>query len=59
MILCGWLCLLSVSKLHHNAEMGECVAKQVLELDPANATGYLYVAIKRLMLLLATNQDLG
>jgi hypothetical protein len=39
--------------------MGECVAKQVVELDPANATGYLYVAIKRLMLLLATNQDLG
>ncbi len=59
MILCGWLCLLSVCKLHHNVEMGECVAKQVLELDPENATGYLYVAIKRLMLLLATNQDLG
>jgi hypothetical protein len=46
-------------KLHDNVEMGECVAKQVLELDPENATGYSYVAIKRLMLLLATNQDLG
>ncbi len=39
--------------------MGECVAKQVLELDPENATGYLNVAIKRLMLLVATSQDLG
>jgi hypothetical protein len=33
-----WLALLGACRIHGNVEMGEGVAKHVLELDPENAT---------------------
>jgi len=35
----AWLC-----KIHGNVQMGECVVKQVLELEPENATGYVLLS---------------
>ncbi|CAM6051292.1 unnamed protein product [Sphagnum compactum] len=34
-----WRALLGASQIHHNVEMGERVAKAVLELDPGNSLG--------------------
>ncbi len=45
--------LLGASRIHGNVEMGECVGKQVLELEPENAAGYVMLS-KTCMLLLAT-----
>ncbi|KAH9551846.1 hypothetical protein CY35_09G034700 [Sphagnum magellanicum] len=35
-----WKALLGACRIHGNVEMGECIAKKVLELDPGNSTGY-------------------
>jgi hypothetical protein len=36
-----WRALLGACRIHGNVEMGERVAKQVLELEPENAVGYV------------------
>jgi len=36
-----WRALLGACKIHGNVEMGEHVAKQVLELESENAAGYV------------------
>jgi hypothetical protein len=40
MWLFGRLCC----RIHGNVEMAECVAKQVLELEPENAEGYVLLS---------------
>jgi hypothetical protein len=35
-----WMALLSTCRIHGNLEMGEHVAKLVLELEPENSVGY-------------------
>ncbi len=35
------MALLGTCRIHGNMEMGERVAKQILELEPENATGYM------------------
>jgi pentatricopeptide repeat protein len=45
--------LLGACRIHGNVEMRECVGKQVLELEPENAAGYVMLS-KTCMLLLAT-----
>ncbi len=37
----SWMALLGTCRIHGNMEMGEPVAKQILELEPENATGYM------------------
>jgi pentatricopeptide repeat protein len=37
----AWKALLGACRIHGNVEMGECVAKRVLELEPENAAGYV------------------
>jgi hypothetical protein len=32
---------LAACKIHYNMEMGECVAKSILELEPANVAAYV------------------
>jgi pentatricopeptide repeat protein len=39
-----WMALLSACRIHGNVEMAEHVAKQVLELEPENATGYVLLS---------------
>jgi hypothetical protein len=39
-----WKALLGACRIHGNVEMGECVAKQVLELEPENAEGYVLLS---------------
>ncbi|CAK9215822.1 unnamed protein product [Sphagnum troendelagicum] len=36
--------LLGACRIHGNVEMGECVAKQVIELESENAAGYVLLA---------------
>jgi pentatricopeptide repeat protein len=48
-----WEALLGACRIHGNVEMGECVGKQVLELEPENAAGYVMLS-KTCMLLVAT-----
>jgi pentatricopeptide repeat protein len=43
-----WMGLLGICRIHGTVEMAECVAKQVLELEPKRAAGYV------LLLLVAT-----
>ncbi|CAK9193539.1 unnamed protein product [Sphagnum troendelagicum] len=52
----AWRALLGACRIHGNVEMGERVAKQVLELEPENAAGYVLLS----NLYTATgNRDLG
>jgi pentatricopeptide repeat protein len=39
-----WMALLGSCRIHGNVEMAECVAKQVIELDPENAAGYVLLS---------------
>jgi pentatricopeptide repeat protein len=39
-----WMALLGACRIHGNLEMGERVAKQVLELEPKNAAGYVMLS---------------
>jgi pentatricopeptide repeat protein len=40
----AWKALLGACRIHGNMEMGEHVAKQVLEVDPKNAAGYVLLS---------------
>ncbi|CAK9200383.1 unnamed protein product [Sphagnum troendelagicum] len=40
----AWMALLGACRIHGNVEMGERVAKQVLELEPENAAGYVLLS---------------
>jgi hypothetical protein len=46
----AWMTLLSMCRIHGNMEMAEHIAKQILEMKPENAAGYV--------LLLATGISL-
>jgi pentatricopeptide repeat protein len=39
-----WMALLGACRIHGNVEMGERVAKQILELDPENSAGYVLLS---------------
>jgi pentatricopeptide repeat protein len=39
-----WIALLGACRIHGNLEMGERVAKRVLELEPKNAAGYVMLS---------------
>ncbi len=39
-----WKALLGACRICGNVEMGECVAKQVLELEPENVEGYVLLS---------------
>jgi pentatricopeptide repeat protein len=39
-----WMALLGACRIHGNVERAEHVAKQVLELEPENATGYVLLS---------------
>ncbi|KAH8956695.1 hypothetical protein BDL97_07G055400 [Sphagnum fallax] len=39
-----WIALLGACRIHGNLEMGECVAKRVLELEPKIAAGYVWLS---------------
>jgi pentatricopeptide repeat protein len=39
-----WKALLGACRIHGNVEMGECIAKKVLELEPGNSAGYVPLA---------------
>ncbi len=36
-----WMALLGACRIHGNLEMGECIARRVLESDPGNSAGYV------------------
>jgi hypothetical protein len=36
-----WMGLLGICRIHGTVEIAECVAKQVLELEPKRAAGYV------------------
>ncbi|CAK9206960.1 unnamed protein product [Sphagnum troendelagicum] len=40
----AWMALLGACRIHGNVEMGERVAKQVLELEPENAASYVLLS---------------
>jgi hypothetical protein len=40
----AWMALLSTCRIHGNVEMAECVAEQILEMEPDNAAGYVLLA---------------
>ncbi|KAH8939546.1 hypothetical protein BDL97_15G042500 [Sphagnum fallax] len=40
----AWMALLGACRIHGNLEMGEQAAKQVLELEPENAAGYVLLS---------------
>jgi len=40
----AWRALLAACKIHGNVEMGECVAKQFIELEPENAVDYVLLS---------------
>jgi hypothetical protein len=42
--LAAWMALLGACRIHGNIEMGECVAKQILELEHENAAGYVLLS---------------
>ncbi len=50
----SWMALLGTCRIHGNMEMGERVAKQILELEPENATGYMML-LNIYVVLLATS----
>ncbi len=35
----AWIVLLGACRIHGDVEMAECIAKQVLEMEPDNAAG--------------------
>ncbi|CAM6004365.1 unnamed protein product, partial [Sphagnum balticum] len=39
-----WRALLGACRVHGNVEMGECMAKRVLELEPKNAAGFVLLS---------------
>jgi hypothetical protein len=39
-----WMTLLGASRVHRNVELGERIAKKVLELDPGNTSGYVVLS---------------
>ncbi|CAM6030174.1 unnamed protein product [Sphagnum balticum] len=39
-----WMTLLGASRVHRNVEVGERIAKKVLELDPGNTSGYVVLS---------------
>jgi pentatricopeptide repeat protein len=39
-----WMALLGACRIHANVEMGEHIAKRVLELEPENASGYVLLS---------------
>jgi pentatricopeptide repeat protein len=39
-----WMALLGACRIHGNLEMGECIARRVLELDPGNSAGYVLLS---------------
>jgi hypothetical protein len=39
-----WRALLCACKIHGNLEMGEFISKQILELVPENAVGYMLLS---------------
>eukprot|EP01018_Ginkgo_biloba_P025873 Gb_41753 [translate_table: standard] len=39
-----WRCLLGACRVHHNIEVGECVAKRLFDLDPKNAAPYVLLS---------------
>jgi len=39
-----WMALLGACRVHSNVEMGEYIAKQLVELDPGNAAGYVLLS---------------
>ncbi len=39
-----WMALLSACRIHGSVEMGECIAKVVLELEPENAAVYVLLS---------------
>ncbi|KAH8956155.1 hypothetical protein BDL97_07G024500 [Sphagnum fallax] len=36
----AWMALLGACRIHRNVEMGECVARRILEMEPDNAADY-------------------
>jgi pentatricopeptide repeat protein len=40
----AWKALLGACRIHGNVEMGERVAKQIVELEPENASGYVLLS---------------
>jgi len=40
----AWIALLGACRIHGNVEMAECIAKQVLEMEPDNAVGYVLLS---------------
>jgi pentatricopeptide repeat protein len=40
----AWMALLSTCRIHGNVEMAERVAKQILEMEPDNAAGYVLLS---------------
>ncbi|CAK9214662.1 unnamed protein product [Sphagnum troendelagicum] len=39
-----WMALLGACRVHSNVEMGEYIAKQLVELNPGNAAGYVLLS---------------
>ncbi len=39
-----WKALPNTCGIHGNLEMGECVVKQIVELEPENAKGYVLLS---------------
>jgi hypothetical protein len=39
-----WTALLGTCRIYGNVEMAECVAKQILEMEPDNAPGYVLLS---------------
>jgi pentatricopeptide repeat protein len=39
-----WMALLGACRIHGNMEMGERIAKHILEVDPGNAAGYVLLS---------------
>ncbi len=39
-----WMALLGACRIHGNLEMGECIARRVLEWDPGNSAGYVLLS---------------
>ncbi len=40
----AWIALLGACRIHGDVEMAECIAKQVLEMEPDNAAGYVLLS---------------
>jgi hypothetical protein len=40
----AWMALLSACRIHGNVEMADCVAKQILEMEPENAVSYVLLS---------------